>query len=33
MEVKDYFGLDLDTIWLTVKRDLPVLLRKIDRIK
>ena len=30
--VHDYFGVDVDTVWLTARSDLPVLLAELDRI-
>jgi len=30
--IHDYFGVDIEKVWLTVKKDLPVLKRQINRI-
>jgi len=30
--IHEYFGVDLDLVWATVKKDLPALKRKIDNI-
>ena len=30
--VHDYFGVDVDTVWLTARSDLPSLLAELDRI-
>ena len=30
--VHDYFGVDVDTVWLTARSDLPALLAELDRI-
>jgi uncharacterized protein with HEPN domain len=30
--IHDYFGVDIDTVWLTVKKDIPVLKKEIKRI-
>ena len=30
--IHDYFGVDIDTVWLTVERDIPDLKKEINRI-
>ena len=30
--IHDYFGVDIDTVWLTVEKDIPVLKKEIKRI-
>ena len=30
--IHDYFGVDIDTVWLTVKKDIPDLKEEIKRI-
>ena len=30
--IHDYFGVDIDTVWLTVEKDIPVLKNEIKRI-
>jgi len=30
--IHDYFGVDIDTVWLTVERDIPELKKEIKRI-
>ena len=30
--IHDYFGVDIDTVWLTVEKDIPVLKKEVERI-
>ena len=30
--IHDYFGIDIDTVWLTVEKDIPVLKKEIKQI-
>ena len=30
--IHDYFGVDIEKVWLTVKKDIPELKKQIDRI-
>ncbi|MBW2252094.1 MAG: DUF86 domain-containing protein [Deltaproteobacteria bacterium] len=30
--IHDYFGVDIDTVWLTVEKDIPKLKNEIERI-
>lgn len=30
--IHDYFGVDIDAVWLTVKKDLPILKKKLEEI-
>jgi uncharacterized protein with HEPN domain len=30
--IHDYFGVDLDAVWETAKRDLPELMRKLENL-
>jgi uncharacterized protein with HEPN domain len=30
--IHDYFGVDVDTVWLTAKDDLPTLKREVEKI-